>query len=165
MRILLTFLLISFLSFSSFAQKDQLTAFEPLIGGTWVAEGKWSNGSIFKQEVSFRYDLSGNVVIAETKGFTDKDQTVFGKRNHGIRKYDPATKQIRFWEFDAFNGLTEGIITILDKNLYYQYTYEESLITDGWEYQDENTYQYKIGVYAGGRWEETYLNTTFTREK
>lgn len=165
MRILLIFSLLSFFSLSSIAQKNQLAVFETLIGGKWVAEGNWSDGSVFKQEVTFNFDLSGNVVIAKTKGFTDNEQTVFGNRNHGIRKYDPETKQIRFWEFDVFNGLTEGIITVSGNNLYYQYIYGESLITDGWEYVDEDTYSYKVGVFTDDQWEATYLNTIFKRKK
>lgn len=165
MRFPIIFLLSFLFSFSSVAQKEKLTAFEPLVGANWTAEGKWGDGSIFKQETAFTYGLSGNIVIARSKGFIDKEQTVFGDRNHGIRKFDEETKQLRFWEFDVFNGLTEGIIVISGKNIYYQYTYGDSLITDGWEFVDKDTYSFKVGVYDDGEWEEVYLNTTFRKMK
>lgn len=153
-------LLIVFICISivSPAQNPGLEAFENLAGRTWVANGKWKDGSIFKQEVSLKYALDSTLVIAETRSFTDEQQKEFGIRNHGIRKYDATKGEILFWEFDIFNNLTEGKVIVEGKNIYYIYTYGRTLVTDGWEYIDADTYRLKVGIRAGGDWETTYLD-------
>ena len=156
-------LFLSLVTFSTNAQTPLLNAFEPLIGHTWSAQGKWGDGSVFEQETTFTAELEGTIVVAKSKGFVDQDQTQYGDRNHGIRKYDEANKQIIFYEFDTFGGLTEGIVLVDGKNLYYQYKYGDAFITDGWEYQDENTYKYTVGVYEAGEWKATYLSTVFKK--
>ncbi|MFC3122170.1 hypothetical protein [Agaribacter flavus] len=163
MKILPTIFTLFLFLFPLFGHANPLDAFKYMASSTWKAEGKWKSGAVFKQEVSYRFELSDKIVIAETKGFTDKDQTTFGLRNHGVRKYDAESNKIKFWEFDVFNGLTEGLVTIENKNIYYQYYYGKSLISDGWEYVDENTYNYKVGEYKNGVWLSTYLETTFKR--
>ncbi|KAA1244562.1 hypothetical protein [Aquimarina sp. RZ0] len=146
-------------------QESNLSIFKNLVGKEWKAEGKWSDGSKFKQETIFTFDLNNTIIIAKSKGFIDKKQSKYGWRNHGIRKFDSKTKTIKFWEFDVFGGLTQGEVIINDKNMFYQYQYGESLVTDMWEYVDDYTYNFKVGNYRDGVWKELYLETQFKAEK
>jgi hypothetical protein len=161
MKYLQPLLLLMLLSPNLQAQSNPLAAFENLINRTWSAEGQWSDGSTFKQEVYYEYSLDQKIVLAKSKGFIDEQQTEFGPRNHGIRKYDEKSKTLRFWEFDAFGGLTEGTVQVDGKNILYQYEYEDALITDFWEYIDEDTYHFKVGNYEDGSWKKLYLETQF----
>ncbi|SEL15205.1 hypothetical protein SAMN04487910_1873 [Aquimarina amphilecti] len=147
------------------AHESKLVIFENLINKEWKAEGKWGDGTIFKQETIFKFDLDNTIIIAKSKGFIDKKQTKYGSRNHGIRKFDAKTKTIKFWEFDIFGNLTEGTVIINGKNILYQYQYGDSMVTDMWEYVDDNTYNFKIGNYVDGIWKQIYLETQFRAEK
>lgn len=144
-----------------FSQDNKLDFFEKLMHKTWQAEGTWGDGSTFKQTVTFEYALDGNIVITHTDGFVDKEHKIFGARNHGIRKYDSASKEIHFWEFDIFGGTTEGVVRQVEGNILYQYEYGTSLVTDMWEYVNDSTYNFKIGEYENGVWKQIYLNTQF----
>ena len=157
-KVLLPFL---FLFQIGYTQRSDLTMFEPLMGKVWKAEGKWGDGSAFKQEIEFSYDLNKTLVIAKSKGFINKEQTEYGPRNHGIRKYNSEDKTIKFWEFDVFGGVTTGEIKIEGKNILYVYQYGESLVTDMWEYVDKNTYNFRVGSYQDGTWKQVYLETQF----
>lgn len=143
------------------AQTRGLEAFQPLVGHTWAAEGKWSNGDVFKQEVQFAFDLDETIVLAETYGYTDDTKTQFGKRNHGVRLFNFETQRLEFSEFDRFGGVTTGTIRIEGKSIYYQYAYGGTDLTDCWEYVDANTYKFTVGVYNNGVWTNTYLQTVF----
>ncbi|WP_262420309.1 VOC family protein [Flagellimonas meishanensis] len=147
------------------AQQDRLAIFDHLMGKTWKAEGEWGDGTKFKQETSFRYSLDSTLIIAESEGFTDRAQTTFGPRNHGIRKFDPQTNSVKFWEFDVFGGVTEGTVKSKGKDIMYVYDYGESTITDYWEYVDDSTYNFIVGSYKDGTWEQTYLKTQFLSEE
>lgn len=142
-------------------QESKLSFFEPLMGKTWSAEGNWGDGSKFKQDITFRFGLNDQVVIAESNGYTNQEQTTYGPRNHGVRKFDTATNSVKFWEFDVFGGLTEGTVTVNGKDIIYTYRYGESVVTDYWEYVDENTYNYTVGDYENGTWNQKYLTTKF----
>ncbi|MEO0900715.1 MAG: hypothetical protein AAFY00_01410 [Bacteroidota bacterium] len=152
---------ILFTSIGIFAQENPLSIFENLMNKTWFAEGNWGDGSKFKQEITFSYDLSNTLIIANSKGYTNSEQTEYGARNHGIRKYNPETNVIDFWEFDIFGGVTQGTVKTQGRNIIYTYSYGESIVTDAWEYVDENTYNFKVGNYANGQWEQVYLSTQF----
>ena len=146
-----------------YAQQSELAFFNHLVGKTWAAEGSWGDGTKFKQETSFSYSLDSTIVIANSKGFTNVAQTTYGMRNHGIRQFDKTSKTLRFWEFDVFGGRTEGTVMASGKNIMYQYAYGEATITDMWEYVDENTYNFIVGSYQDGKWQQTYLKTQFKR--
>ncbi len=146
---------------TAFSQPASLEAFHNLTNKTWKAEGNWGDGTSFKQEVSFEYALEGKILLSKSKGYTNQEQSKYGMRNYGVRKLDTETGKIKFWEFDVFGGLTEGEVLVKDKNIYYQYPYGEAVITDMWEYVDESTYNFKIGSYKDGKWEQVYLNTQF----
>ena len=159
-RLLFVFLIVNQLSYS---QENPLRAFNPLVNKSWKAEGKWGDGSKFKQQINFKYSLNKQIVIAESIGFVDEAQSELGLRNHGIRRYNPESGKINFWEFDVFGGLTEGEVIIKGDHIYYQYRYGNSTVTDGWEKIDDNTYHFKVGEYTEGQWKQLYLETQFIR--
>lgn len=161
-------LFICLFPFLSNAQSNQLEAFEVLTNKTWIAEGKWSNGQVFKQEISFEYDLDHSIVKTTALGFTDQKQSTYGKRNHGIRQWDQTKQVIRFWEFDVFGSVTTGIVKVDGNNFYYQYEYPgpegSTLVTDAWEKIDAYNYKFIVGQYLEGEWKQKYLETTFTQK-
>ena len=144
-----------------FSQDNKLHAFSNLVNKTWVANGEWSNGSKFKQEIEYTYDLNKTLVIANSKGYTNEEQTEYGNRNHGIRQYNTKENKIEFWEFDVFGGVTKGHVEIKDKNIFYHYKYGESIVTDCWQYIDGSTYKFIVGSYEDGKWATIYLQTEF----
>lgn len=153
-------------------QLKELSLFENLVDKTWIADGKWENGSPFKQEVRLQFDLQGTLVIANTKGIIGELQTEsgdedleLGNRNHGVRQYNGEHDEIRFWEFDFFGNVTEGIVFAEGNNIIYQYNYDGLQLTDMWEYIDDSTYNFKVGVYNNGKWKQLFLNTTFKAQK
>ncbi len=149
----------------SFSQDHQLKLFDNLVNKTWQAEGKWGDGSTFKQSIRLEYSLDSTIVITKSKGFTDKAQKIFGERNHGIRKYDAVSEEILFWEFDVFGGLTQGVVKSKGNDILYQYQYGDSFVSEIWEYQNDSTYNFKVGRYKDGKWDQVYLSTVFkTRE-
>ncbi len=152
--------------FSGFitAQELPLKVFKEFTGKTWKAEGSWGDGSKFKQEATFEFALDSTLVIVRSKGFTDKARTNFGMRNYGIRKYDVESETIRFWEFDVFGGLTEGIVAVEGENLYYVYPYGSGIVTDAWEKEADGSYKFVVGERIDGVWKQTYLTTKFTEE-
>ncbi|WP_299333355.1 hypothetical protein [uncultured Psychroserpens sp.] len=154
-------LLIFLLPLFAIGQTRDLSLFRNFVDKTWSAQGKWNNGTEFKQEVSFHYDLDKAIVVSKSKGFVNKEQTKFGNRNHGVRQYDTATNTIKFWEFDIFGNVTEGNVYAEGKNVIYQYKYGDTTVTDMWEYVDASTYNFKVGSYKNGTWEEIYLETVF----
>ena len=148
-----------------YGQHDKLAIFDNLIGKTWKADGKWGDGSQFKQETTFQFGLDSMLVVAKSKGFTNREQTVYGSRNHGIRKYDAKTNSIKFWEFDIFGGTTKGTVKTKGKDIIYTYAYGESVVTDYWAYVDDYTYDFTVGSYEDGEWKQTYLATQFKAKK
>ncbi|GMN08678.1 hypothetical protein MTsPCn9_08660 [Croceitalea sp. MTPC9] len=156
---------IFFLNLSITAQNNPLAGFEPLMGKTWKTEKKWDVGTIFKQEITFEYALGGSIVRVYTKGFTNEAETAFGNRNHGIRQFDSESNTIKFWEFDVFGGVTEGTVHVEEKNIRYDYFYNGSFISDLWEYVDDNTYNFKVGTYKDGKFQQIYLETVFKAEE
>ncbi|MCK0191412.1 hypothetical protein [Arenibacter sp. F20364] len=146
-------------------QHPELAIFDNLVAKIWKAEGNWGDGSKFKQEIKIEYLLDSTIVIAKSVGFIDKAQTKLGLRNHGIRQFDKVSNSIKFWEFDIFGGLTEGIVFAEGKNIIYQYSYGDSIVTDMWEYIDGSTYNFKVGNYQNGNWKQVYLNTQFIEVK
>ncbi len=147
----------------AYGQKADLAIFKPLAGHTWKAEGAWGNGGKFKQETKVEFSLDSTLVIVYSKGFTNQKQTEYGPRNHGIRQVDQKSNTIKFWEFDVFGGCTEGTVAADGKNIRYQYQYGDTVVTDQWEYVDDNTYNFIVGSYEDGQWKQVYLKTQFKR--
>lgn len=136
-------------------------AFAPLVGKTWRAQGNWRNGDSFQQEVRFHWDLEQGAVIAESDGIIDPVSNTWGQRNHGIRYWNKSKGELLFAEYDIFGAVTEGTISFREDNIYYHYNYGGFLLTDAWEKVDEYTYNFKVGVFSKGDWQEVYLNTPF----
>ncbi len=155
------FILISLFPILLIGQENPLEIFKPLEKYIWNAEGKWGDGSMFKQEVSLSFSMNDKIVIVESKGFTNNEKTEFGLRNHGIRQFDEKSKKIRFWEFDVFGTVTKGYVESNDKNLVYQYQYGETFVTEMWIYKNENTYEFIVGIYENGKWTQKFLDTKF----
>lgn len=149
----------------SHGQQDKLSLFDNLIGKTWKAQGSWGDGSKFKQEIEFKYSLDSTLIVTEALGFTNKEQTVYGPRNHGIRKFDEQSNTIKFWEFDVFGGVTEGTVKSVGKDIVYTYVYGESTVTDYWQYVNAHTYNFTVGDFENGQWKQKYLSTQFTAAK
>lgn len=154
-------ILLFFIPIALKSQENPLTIFQPLENYIWSAEGKWGDGSTFKQEVSFEFSLENKIVKVESNGFTNMEQTEFGLRNHGIRQYDEKLKKIRFWEFDIFGNVTEGTVESDGKNLIYRYDYGGTLVTEMWNYKNKLTYDFIVGVYENGEWKQKFLETEF----
>ena len=143
------------------AQKNSLKVFEQLTNKVWKADGKWGDGSAFKQEIVFEFSLDSPIIIASSKGFTNQNQTQYGNRNHGIRKFDKGSGKLKFWEFDVFGGETSGEIIIDGNNIYYVYKYGNSLITDAWIKENDNSYTFIVGERKGNKWAQKFLETKF----
>lgn len=158
------FLLILIIPIITKAQENPLKIFKPLEKGVWCAEGKWGDGSNFKQEISFKFSLDNKIVKVESMGFTNKDQTEFGLRNYGVRHYDANSDTIRFWEFDIFGTLTEGTVKNEGKNLIYKYKYGENYVTEMWIYKNKTTYDFIVGVYENKTWQHKFLETEIIRK-
>jgi hypothetical protein len=151
------------------ATASVFSAHENLVGGTWKAESQWSDGTPFKSHVSYEWALDGTILKTKTFGNIRRDGYEFGLRNEGIRAYDGAHKEMVFFEFDIFGGITSGTIKYDGKNIFYQYSYEtgeETMqLTDSWEYQDEDHYDYTVGVYEDGHWKQKFLTSVMTRTR
>ncbi|MEQ9063924.1 MAG: hypothetical protein RIE58_07090 [Vicingaceae bacterium] len=144
-----------------FGQKSELLMFNNLVEKTWKAEGNWADGSKFYQEISMQYSLDSTIIVVNSIGFIDLEQTKLGLRNHGIRQFDNESNRINFWEFDIKSELTKGIVFSEGNNIIYQYDYNGSIVTDMWEYVDDSTYNFKIGNYEDGLWKLLFLSTKF----
>lgn len=149
-RITLTLFFLS-IQIQVFPQQDPLSAFDNLINKTWLIEGQWENGMNFKQETTFNKTLEGNLIIAESMGYINQEQTKWGKRNHGVRRYDTETQQLEFYEYDAFGGLTQGVIKVEGKDLIYVYAYGEQMLADKWQYISDEEYKFIVGTYNNGK--------------
>jgi len=158
-------IIILVISNTVFSQKSDLSIFKNFVNKTWKAEGQWSDGNSFKQEITFTYSLDSSIVTTKTIGYLNKEKTELGQRNLGIRQVDEKTGAIKFREYDIFGGLNEGTVTIRGKNIMYQYQYGKIFVTDIWEYIDENTYNFKVGDLKKGAWKEVFLKTQFKAEK
>ncbi|WP_139001802.1 hypothetical protein [Hyunsoonleella aestuarii] len=161
LKIKLLLLLFSLSSLISKGQENHLKKFEALVGKVWYAEGNWANGSKFKQEITFQFSLDSTIVLVNSNGYTDINQTKYGLRNHGIRQYDKTSKKIKFWEFDIFGELTTGSVEILKDDIFYTYKYGNAIVTDAWIKIDDKTYKFIVGSRSDGKWTQKYLETKF----
>ncbi len=152
-------------TFLSAAQLSKvLAAFEPLVGRTWISQGTWGDGSVFKQELTFSSELEGHWVSVQTRGFIDKEGKEWGQRNYGHRRWSEPDQSIVFTEHDVFGGVTTGMVQTVGSDLIYQYEYGEgdtvSVVTEYWKFIDDFTYDLKIGQFQNKEWVTTYLEGT-----
>ncbi|MBO6522900.1 MAG: hypothetical protein JJ971_03670 [Balneolaceae bacterium] len=157
------------ISSSAYTQElhPQLGALENLLGGTWIADGQWGDGSAFKQESAFVIGLSGNMIKSKTWGNISQTEYKHGLRSEGVRFWDASDSTLKFWEFDVFGSGLEGEITIIDKNIYLNYNYDfgsgPMQLTDGWIFISENEYEFVVGVFENGEWKQKYISTPIKR--
>lgn len=137
-------------------------AFHLLVNKTWYAEGTWEMGQSFRQAITFSYGVQRNVVIAESKGYINQEQTDWGDRNHGVRYWDAINKRLAFTEYDAFGSVTTGHLEVKDSNLYYHYEYLGEVLTDAWERVSPDRYRFRVGQLENGEWTRVVLDTYFT---
>ncbi len=152
--------LIILLVTASIGGQAQMEVFEPLLDKVWSAQGTWGDGSKFRQDISFAYGLDSTVILTNSMGYVDEEQTQYGERNHGLRRMDVPSGKMLFWEFDVFGGLTTGEVTTVGRDIYYHYEYGGSLVTDAWLYQSDDEYRFVVGSYVDGKWNAKYLETT-----
>ena len=57
MKIPILFCFLFFQNVSFTQPTTDLSFFEPLIGKVWVVDGQWGDGTPFKQEIIYEYDL------------------------------------------------------------------------------------------------------------
>ena len=149
------------------SRQEGINVISQLIGGKWVAEGKWQDGKKFKQELKFMWGLSHNIIKVKTYAIIDQETGEFGLRNEGIRAWDDKDNAMKFWEFDIFGGITTGTCIIDGDQIHYQYEYkmDESyaLFRDTWTKIDEDSYRYRVGIVEDGKWQSILLDTTFKR--
>lgn len=167
---LITFHLIFILSSTSYCQEEQspLQALKPLLGGTWVTKGKWKNGADFHQEVTFRRELSGNLITSETKDLIDSKSFEDSVRNYGVIGYKKEKTEIVFYNFDVFGGITEGTITTSENNIFFTYDYAidgvVQSLTDAWLFIEKDKYEFRVGILKNGTWEKVFISNTFDRQ-
>lgn len=165
MQKLYIFFCLVFMARLATAQQSELVdAFTPLVGHTWVSDTILADQSKFKQHCTFEFDLDKKLVLVSSDGFTDRKQTKWGKRNHGIRYLDPKTKQLNFIEYDVFGGATRGRIFLEADNIYYTYAHGREVLTDAWIKQSDDHYHFKVGVRDNGSWEKVYIESDFRRK-
>lgn len=140
----------------------QLLAFQNLIGGTWTIKADLGNGEVFHQKQQYEWSLNKTIVKVKTQGTIDEETKEFGLRNEGIRAFNPQDNTIRFWEFDVFGGVTEGVVLTEVNNFEYIYNYYGHTIRDKWIYVDKDTYEFIILSEKEGETTEL-LRSTFTR--
>ena len=66
MKLFLPALIFGIVSTFCFSQ-DDLVIFEHLTSKTWMAEGEWGDGSLFKQESKFSFALDSTLVLVKSK--------------------------------------------------------------------------------------------------
>ena len=165
-------LLFSFLAlpFSILAQGNiMLMPFEPLMNATWKAEGKWKDGTPFKQEVSYSWAEDHESVNMVTNSYLDTTFTDFGKFSDGVHKWDTISNSISFHVKDIHGNVIDGKVRTKVKTIMYEYVYENELgvktyITDALIWVKPDKYMFKVGTMKDDVWEEVYLETYFFKK-
>jgi len=144
-----------------------VSAFSELVGGKWVTDGTWSSGYTFKQEHIYEWGLNGKLIKVRVYDIDAGKNGEVGLRNEGIRAWDEQAKQMRFWEFDTFGGITTGVCGVERGSLFYEYDYqvkgETKKLRNLWTRLSVDTYTLKVGVWENGGWQKILLETTFRR--
>lgn len=164
MKKFIAFLMIWGWASNAYSQNNSpLSFFENLMDGKWEMKGTWGKGKSFRQVQVYSWGLNKTLVKVNTFGTIDQKTGAFGLRNEGIRAWDANKKQLVFWEFDIFGGITQGTCTIKGNMLYYDYQYQGQHFRDSWQKLDEHTYAYKVGTVKNGQWLKIFLSSTYKR--
>jgi len=166
-------LLFSFfvLPFATMAQGNiMLMPFEALMNATWKAEGKWKDGTPFKQEVTYSWSDDEESVNMVTKSYLDSAGIDFGKFSDGVHMWDTISNSIKFKVEDIHGNVIEGDVKTKQKTIMYEYVYENELgvktyMTDALIWIKPDKYMFKVGTMKDDEWEEVYLETYFFKKK
>ena len=153
-----------------FAQGNiMLMPFEALMNAEWKAEGKWKDGTPFKQEVSYSWADDEESVNMETKSYLDSTFTDFGKFSNGVHTWDTISNSIKFKVEDIHGNVIDGNVRTKVKTIMYEYVYENELgmktyMTDALIWIKPDKYMFKVGTMKDDEWEEVYLETYFFKK-
>ncbi len=162
--ILILFLIFMITPLLILGQAKELEAFKVLVDATWVSEGVQLGGHEGRSEQQFEFGLEGKIIKVKTYT-TDPKTLVFGLRNEGIRAWNNANSKMYFYEFDKDGGITTGTVTIVKNNIYYDYQYQGTSLRDAWEFINNDTYAYTVGIWDGTAWSRKFHETRFVRQK
>lgn len=170
MKNLITLFSFFVLPFSLFAQGNiMLMPFEPFMNATWKAEGKWKDGTPFKQEVTYKWSDDKEEVLMETSSYLDKSFIQFGKFSDGVHRWDTVSNSIKFKVEDVLGNVIEGDVKTKQKTIMYEYAYEDSLgvktyMTDALIWIKPDKYMFKVGTMKDDEWENVMLETYFFKK-
>ena len=170
MKTIITLLAFFVYSSSLFAQGNiMLMPFEPLMNTEWKAEGKWKDGTPFKQEVTYSWAANEETVNLVTKSYLDTSFSAFGKFSEGTHAWDTITNSIVFQLEDIHGRKMEGNIRTKPKAIMYEYVVENDLgmktyMTDAIIWIKPDKYLFKVGTLKDDEWEEVYLETYFFKK-
>lgn len=140
--------------------------FAHLEGGEWWGEGEWAGGGRFEQVHRYERSLDGRLVRLLTL-MPDSAGSGLVLRAEGVRAWDEEAGAMRFWEFDRYGGITEGRVGLHGEALYYEYPYTvggaTQTLRDEWRPTVGGGYEYRVGAWGDGAWEQTFLVATFRR--
>ena len=114
----------------AWGQEPKLQGFDNLIHKTRTAEGECPDSSLFRQGVALSYGPNKTIVIANSKGFTNKDQTQYGNGNHAIRPDNGVKSKGEYGEFDIFGGFITGDVVVSEKDIHGQCISGDNIFTD-----------------------------------
>jgi len=141
--------------------------FESLVGGTWTVSGTWSSGVPLHQRKQFEW--GPRRAFIQSKTMTSSNGTdQWEQHSTGIRQWQRTEKNVLFWEFDRFGGVTEGRVGFVGEHtFYYEYSYlvrgQTLHMRDTWTRIDNDRYTYTIGQYEGEALQQTFLEAEFRR--
>ena len=157
-------------SFSVFAQQNiMLLPFAPLMDATWKAEGKWKDGTPFKQEINYSWENDGENVKMETKSYLDTNYSVFGHFSDATVTWDTISNSIKFHLEDIHGTVIDGGIKNSQKSIHFNYDYVakngiKTYMTDALIWIKPDKYMFKVGVLEKDEWKEVYLETYFFKK-
>jgi hypothetical protein len=140
------------------SKKAAYDAFDNMVGGEWHINAASTDGTPFKQQVKVEWGAGNAFFTSSTTGIVDKNTKATGVRNQGMRMWDANSGSFRFWECDAFGGITEGSIVIEGNDILYVYEYEGKIVTEAFMQKNKNTYEYIVGVRSSGVWTDVFIN-------
>lgn len=171
MKNLTAIIVATLVSSAVFAQGNiMLMPFEALMNAEWKAEGKWKDGTPFKQEVSYSWAEDQESVNMITKSYLDSTGTDFGKFSEGIHTWDTISNSIKFQVKDINGNVIDGNVRTKVKTIMYEYVLENELgmktyMTDALIWIKPDKYMFKVGTMKDDEWQEVYLETYFFKKK
>lgn len=146
-----------------------LMPFEPLMNATWKAEGKWKDGTPFKQEINYAWSDDNETVELVTKSYLDTSFTTFGVYSQGVIAWDTLTNSIAFKLTETNGNVIDGKVKTKQKTILYEYVLENELgmktyLTDALIWIKPDKYLLKVGRLEKDEWEDVYLEAYFFKQ-